>query len=173
MSMQSVGERIKNRRLELKMTQEQLADVVSVDTSYIRHLEHGRRLGSIDFICKLAKALRIRPGELVDLYAGLDITASAEEAYIPSAARTMPNEYRGRIQLYVKDLLRLYDLEYTRNIDSSGNQIPSGAALEKSTLESLAEMARERTPAQPGSEIKPITNGAVLSTKVTDERIKE
>jgi transcriptional regulator with XRE-family HTH domain len=172
-SMQSFGERIRSRRLELKITQEKLAEAVSVDPSYIRHLEHGRRFGSIDFIVKLAKALKLRPGELVDLYADVENTREGEEALLPPAARTMPNEYQGRIRLYVKDMIRLYDLEYTRNIDSSGNQIPSGVILERSLYETGVEMAGERKPNQPEPEVKNGTNGNHVPLNIIETGIDE
>lgn len=54
-----MGSKIKNKRLSLKLTQEQLAEKVNVATSYISEIERGKS------ICSLAVAVRI--AETLDL----------------------------------------------------------------------------------------------------------
>lgn len=48
-----------------KLTQEQLADMVDVSDTYIRKLESGDRLPSLDMLLKLSKALNTTPNHLL------------------------------------------------------------------------------------------------------------
>lgn len=51
------------------LTQEQLGERVDVVRSFICSLENGNRQPSFDMVLRLAAALGIRPGELVDAVA--------------------------------------------------------------------------------------------------------
>ena len=51
------GKRIKQLRLEQDMTQQNLADKIGVDRSYMGFLERGERNPSLEVIIKIAKAL--------------------------------------------------------------------------------------------------------------------
>ena len=46
------------------MTQEDLADAIGVDRSYMGFIERGQRNPTLDKITKIAKALKIKSGEL-------------------------------------------------------------------------------------------------------------
>ncbi len=48
------------------MTQEQLSERVDVVRSFICALENGKKQPSLDMIFRLASALEVKPGELVD-----------------------------------------------------------------------------------------------------------
>ncbi len=56
-------------RLEKGLTQEQLSERVDVVHSFICSLESGKKQPSLQMVLKLATALGIRPGELVDAMA--------------------------------------------------------------------------------------------------------
>jgi transcriptional regulator with XRE-family HTH domain len=60
------GQRVRTSRLALEWTQERLADECGMHPTYIGDAERGERNVSLDNILKLAKALRMRPGELLD-----------------------------------------------------------------------------------------------------------
>lgn len=49
------------------MTQEQLADVIGVDRSYMGFVERGERNPTLDKIIKIAKALKTQPSRLLDI----------------------------------------------------------------------------------------------------------
>ena len=53
----ALGKRIRKRRVEQGMTQEQLAQQVGVTTSFIGHLERGSRKASLETLVALANAL--------------------------------------------------------------------------------------------------------------------
>ena len=58
------GLRIKHLRGELKMTQEDLADKVGVDRSYMGFLERGEKNPTLKNINKIAVALKVSLSEL-------------------------------------------------------------------------------------------------------------
>jgi transcriptional regulator with XRE-family HTH domain len=63
------GEVLRARRLEKQLSQEQLSERVDVIRAFISALENGTRQPSLAMILRLAKALNIKPGELVDAVA--------------------------------------------------------------------------------------------------------
>ena len=64
-----IGKRLKNRRLELKLTQAQLSYLVDTDPSYIRKVEKGKVNISVKRLYKITEALNIT---LSDLLKSLD-----------------------------------------------------------------------------------------------------
>jgi len=48
------------------MTQEKMGERLGVSDSYISRLERGKEYPSIGMLIRIAKALEVRPGELVD-----------------------------------------------------------------------------------------------------------
>ncbi len=60
-----VGKRIREKRKELAMTQDQLANDCGIDSSNIRAYESGRGLPNVYTIVRLAAALYLDPADLV------------------------------------------------------------------------------------------------------------
>lgn len=58
-----VGKRVKTLRNKLGLSQEELADIVELDRTYITSVECGKRNISIVNIEKLAKALKVTLSE--------------------------------------------------------------------------------------------------------------
>jgi transcriptional regulator with XRE-family HTH domain len=67
MNMKRLGEAIRNRRLELKLTQEELAQKVTITQGYLTRLETGRQLPSHDLLIDIASELRVKSGDLFQL----------------------------------------------------------------------------------------------------------
>lgn len=65
----SLALRIKERRLALEMSQQQLADAVLVTPGAISHYESDQRDPSIEVLVRLAAALRCQVGDLFDALA--------------------------------------------------------------------------------------------------------
>jgi transcriptional regulator with XRE-family HTH domain len=63
------GEVLRSCRLEKRLTQEQLSERVDVIRAFISALENGTRQPSLAMIFRLAKALDVKPGTLVDAVA--------------------------------------------------------------------------------------------------------
>lgn len=60
------GQRIKELRSWRKMTQEDLADAIEVDRSYMGFIERGERNPTLEKIGKIAKALRLPLKDVFD-----------------------------------------------------------------------------------------------------------
>lgn len=61
-----LGQKIKQLRAKLDMTQEELAFKVGVDRSYMGFVERGERNPTLTILIKLAKSLKISIKELFD-----------------------------------------------------------------------------------------------------------
>jgi transcriptional regulator with XRE-family HTH domain len=54
-------------RLELGLSQEELAATAAVERSHMGKIERGEHIPNFVLILRLAKALRVTPGHLVDM----------------------------------------------------------------------------------------------------------
>lgn len=61
-----VGSRIAAFRQRLVMTQDQLAVSAGIDSSNIRSYESGRAMMNISSLVRIAEALEVEPGELLE-----------------------------------------------------------------------------------------------------------
>lgn len=61
----AIGERIKQRRSELGYTQEKLAEMCSVSTSYLGHIERGSRMMSVNMLLILSDTLKMSTDEIL------------------------------------------------------------------------------------------------------------
>lgn len=61
----SIGRRIKAKRLELHMTQEQLGEIVNLSTTHISHIETGRTKISFESFISISNALHISADALL------------------------------------------------------------------------------------------------------------
>ena len=66
-----LGQRVRDYRSILGYSQERLAHEASINRTYIATLEAGERNPSLDLLVRLAKALEVPLGELVDGLEGL------------------------------------------------------------------------------------------------------
>lgn len=57
MNYNEIGRRIREKRLFLGYTQEQLAELSNIEPSYLSNLENGNRKMSIEVLVRIAKAL--------------------------------------------------------------------------------------------------------------------
>lgn len=55
----SMGKRVKARRVELSLSQEQLGTISGIDRTYISGIERGRRNATILVLRRLAQALEL------------------------------------------------------------------------------------------------------------------
>jgi transcriptional regulator with XRE-family HTH domain len=60
------GEALKRLREKRGMTQEALAHEAGITSSYAGQVERGQRVPSLTIVLKIARALGVRPGELID-----------------------------------------------------------------------------------------------------------
>ncbi len=60
------GEAVRKRRKAKEWTQERLAEEAGVAAIHIGFVERGENVPKLTMILRIARALRIRPGELID-----------------------------------------------------------------------------------------------------------
>ena len=57
LNYKEIGKRIKQKRQEIKITQEKLSEIIDVSPSFISEIERGSSIASLATICKLAQVL--------------------------------------------------------------------------------------------------------------------
>jgi transcriptional regulator with XRE-family HTH domain len=62
----SLGENLREARKKLDLTQEQVAERSGVQAGEISRIEAGKRDPQVSTILKLAKAVEVRPGQLLE-----------------------------------------------------------------------------------------------------------
>ncbi len=62
--MSTFGKRVRQLRLRKKLSQERLAELAGLHVTFVGAIERGKRNLSLVTIVKLAKALKVKPGEL-------------------------------------------------------------------------------------------------------------
>lgn len=65
-SHEKLGQRIKELRSKIGLTQEKLADLVDIDRSYMGFIERGERNPTFDKLLKIAQSLEVSLPELFD-----------------------------------------------------------------------------------------------------------
>lgn len=60
-----VGKNVRDRRLQLQLTQEKLAFAAEIDLTYVGGIERGKRNPSILVLARIAAALDVHPAELL------------------------------------------------------------------------------------------------------------
>lgn len=72
MDYSSLGQRIKEERLKLNLTQEQLAESIDISNSYMGQIERGERSLTLDTLVRLANRLGVTIDYLLQEYVSLD-----------------------------------------------------------------------------------------------------
>lgn len=55
----ALGNRIKNKRIENNLTQEQLGEICEMSSAHIGHIERGTRILSVEVLFRIAQALNV------------------------------------------------------------------------------------------------------------------
>lgn len=64
--VQRLGERIRDIRIERRMTQEDVADRADINRTHVSDIERGRKPPTVTTLYRLAHALRVHPADILD-----------------------------------------------------------------------------------------------------------
>lgn len=65
MLYEDFGQRVRQQRIALQMTQEKLAERAGISLSFLGHIERGTRKASLDTVIRLCNALKVSPNLLL------------------------------------------------------------------------------------------------------------
>ena len=82
-----IGKRIKLKRKQLKITQEKLAEIIDVSTSFISEIERGTSISSLQTITKIAQTLDLSLDYLI-----FGITMSNSNTTFYDILKTIPEK---------------------------------------------------------------------------------
>ena len=127
----TIGEKIKKARTDAKMTQKELAEKCGMADSAIRKYESGKVTPKLDTIAKIARAMGLYAGDLVDagqwgqVQPGEDSeTASAAESQLIYHFRTLNDNGQTVAVERVQELTQIP--AYQRRADTA-QDVPGGA----------------------------------------------
>lgn len=103
MDYSSIGKQIRERRTELKMTQEKLAEAAELSVSYMGAVERGEKLPSMETFIRLANVLETSSDRLLSgvLTVGNKIVASK----LSSELSSLPEKEQKRILNVVRIMI--------------------------------------------------------------------
>jgi transcriptional regulator with XRE-family HTH domain len=81
--MLTLGSAIRRLRSAGGLTQKQLAERLSVNSSYISHLEADRKEPSLELLRNLAQSLDVPPGVLLAILLWVELPAEDRDLYEP------------------------------------------------------------------------------------------
>lgn len=64
--LQKFGKRLKSLRLDQNLTQQELAEILSMSPNFIGMIERGERNTTVENVFKIARALKIKPASLFE-----------------------------------------------------------------------------------------------------------
>ncbi len=80
MDYQELGRRVRQRRVMMELTQEELAEKAGISCSFVGHIERGEKKFSIGTLVALCNAMEVSPNYLLQDYLDLSILSSGLEA---------------------------------------------------------------------------------------------
>ena len=89
---QTVGRSLKLARIKANLTQEQLAERADISSSYVSAIERGKQSVSLEYMDRLADALKISVSDLID-YGKRDEYVIGKNGMVTMREK---NEYEGR-----------------------------------------------------------------------------
>lgn len=84
-----IGKRMKNKRIELKLTQEKLSELIDVSPSYVSEIERGTSICSLSTITKIALILDLNLDFLV-----FGVKPNNVETTFGELLKSIPEEHR-------------------------------------------------------------------------------
>lgn len=93
-----LGSRIRQQRKKMRLTQEQLAELVGISPSFMGHIERGSRVASLETVLAICRALQVTPNALL-----LD----AADPLLASSLEALPTDTRAALQRVIASVFEL------------------------------------------------------------------
>ena len=88
----AMGQRIRQRRRELRLTQERLAERVDVSASFVGHLERAEKIPSLDTVARICHCMDMSMDYLV---LGIKRSCDKEDCALYADLRSLLEQYTG------------------------------------------------------------------------------
>ena len=104
-----VGQKIKNLRMEAKLTQERMAEICGISTSFLGHIERGSRKLSLETAVKIADCLHVSMDSLIIEGKQTDFSIlSAVEAILRKQERTKQEQFLRLLKVLSQNIEELW-----------------------------------------------------------------
>lgn len=103
-----LGQRIKEERKARHLTQQELADIVGMDTGHLSRVEHGKTVPSINAIVKIADAFNLPVSKLFDNIPARKATDYGWSEKVGIMVKDASPQKRERILRTLKTLIKEY-----------------------------------------------------------------
>ena len=109
---EKIGLRIRNIRIQKKITQEQLAELADVSLAYLCRLENGTKVAGIDTIIKIANVFKVSVDDLlVDNLTDSKSNLNSEDYTLLLDCSLEEAEILTKSMKSLKDILRRYKIK--------------------------------------------------------------
>ena len=108
---ESIGKRIKKLRMEKNLSQEKLAEMITVYPHHISQIENGRRIPSVETLILIANALDVTVDDiLADTLTRLDSSADMETLKVVTDCNEKEQKMLIKILQFMKALLKEFGI---------------------------------------------------------------
>ena len=99
MLYEDFGRRVRQQRIALQMTQEELSERAGISLSFLGHIERGTRKASLDTVIRLCNALKVSPSILLQDSLDSDLLGDRDQS-LSDDQRKLLREISNRIIEY-------------------------------------------------------------------------
>ncbi len=112
LNMQTIGERIKRRRLELNLTQTQIKDAVGISSGNLSEIENGNRTPSMPTLYRLSEILNCSIDWIIK---GDSSVEEKSDFFFQEDEKRLINLYRQMSTIDQEDLILIAEMKANKN----------------------------------------------------------
>lgn len=102
-----IGRRIRNYRIQLKLSQEELAEKCGLHPTYIGQVERGEKNATLESISKIAAGLNITLSTLFENIEGIAVAEPSCAAQAFGLIQSLPLEKQRKVLSILKSIIQL------------------------------------------------------------------
>lgn len=112
LNMQTIGERIKRRRLELKLTQTQIKNAVGISSGNLSEIENGNRTPAMTTLYRLSEVLNCSIDWIIK---GDSLAEKNDDFFLSEEEKQLINLYRQMAAIDQEDLILIAEMKANKN----------------------------------------------------------